>query len=408
MRANEVTMSFSYAVLGSGMQGTAAAYDLGRHGEARDLLLLDRDAESVQCAAQRLRALLPGIAVEARTCDASDGAVLAKALDGVHGVFSALPYAFNLAAAGAAVHAGASFCDLGGNTAVVRATLELDALAKARGVSVIPDCGLAPGLGNVLAACAVGRLRHAQHVRIYCGGLPQHPQPPWDYKLVFHIGGLTNEYMGNAEVLRDGRLQEVPTLSELESVDFPAPVGRAEAFTTSGGTSTACETFRGRLQSYQYKTVRYPGHCEKVRAVRDLGLLDLVPVQVRGVSVVPRDLFHVVAAPRLAHPEDGDLVVLRAEAFGPSAKAGEPVEWQRFDLLDIADARTGATPSASAGFSAMERCTAFPAAATLHLQVKGAVPPGATTSERLSVVETLLAAVRLRGLDIRESCSSAR
>ncbi|MSR74213.1 MAG: hypothetical protein EXS14_01915 [Planctomycetes bacterium] len=386
-------MRFHYAVLGSGMQGTAAAYDLGLHGEAASVLLLDRDSDGLSRSADRLRALLPQLQVRTVACDAANSTALGAALHGVQGVFSALPYSFNPAAARAAVEAGASFCDLGGNTAVVRATLELDALAKQRGVSVIPDCGLAPGLGNVLAACALGRLRNAKHVRIYCGGLPQHPQPPWDYKLVFHIGGLTNEYMGFAEVLRDGRLQQVPTLSELERVAFAAPLEQAEAFTTSGGTSTACATFLGRLDSYEYKTVRYPGHCEKVRAVRDLGLFDLDPVLVRGVSVVPRDLFHVVAAPRLAHPEDSDLVVLRAEAYGAD-------ESLRFDLLDLADACTG--------FSAMERCTAFPAAATLHLQVSGAVPAGATTSERLTVLEPLLAAVRKRGLDIRESSGAAR
>lgn len=387
-------MTRTYAVLGSGMQGTAAAFDLGKHGGASGLVLVDRDAAAVEHACERIRRLLPGVSVEARVTDASDEAALKRSLEGVAGVFSGLPYGFNPGAAAAAVAVGAHFCDLGGNTEVVRKTLALDGAAKARGVSVIPDCGLAPGLGNVLAAALLQRLPQAHTVHIRCGGLPRNPRPPLNYMLVFNIGGLTNEYMGEAEFLRGGERVSLPTLTECEELEFAAPVGKAEAFITSGGTSTAPETFEGRLQNYDYKTVRYPGHHAQLQALKALGILDLEPVRVGQVSVRPRDLFHAVAAPRLLpRPGDTDLVVLRAEALSDAGGL-------RLDLLDFADTATG--------FSAMERTTAFPAAATLAFQVEGRVPAGATTSERLACVGDLVQAVRGRGLDIRESKIPAR
>jgi lysine 6-dehydrogenase len=387
-------MSRAYAVLGSGMQGTAAAYDLARHGGATELVLIDREEHALEHALERIRKLIPTLSVTGRIADAADTSALRRAVDGVAGVFSGLPYGLNPGAAAVAVDVGAHFCDLGGNTDVVRRTLALDHAAKKRGVSVIPDCGLAPGLGNVLAAALLQQLPGAHSVHIRCGGLPRYPRPPLNYMLVFNIGGLTNEYMGEAEFLRDGQLISVPTLSECEGLEFPTPVGKAEAFVTSGGTSTAPETFASRVRNYDYKTVRYPGHCAQLQAIKALGLWDLEPVTVGGATVRPRDLFHALAAPRLLpRPGDTDLVVLRADVL--SAERG-----LRLELLDFADSATG--------FSAMERTTAFPAAATLAFQVEGRVPVGATTSERLACVGELVDAVRARGLDIRSLPIAAR
>jgi lysine 6-dehydrogenase len=153
-----------------------------------------------------------------------------------------VPYFLNPGLARASIDAGASFCDLGGNTAIVAEELALDALARARGVSVVPDCGLAPGMANTLAAYLIERTHVPRAVHIRVGGLPERPRPPLDYMLVFAIEGLTNEYTGEAIVLRDGKITRIPTLDEVESLEFPAPVGRCEAFKTSGGSSTCPET----------------------------------------------------------------------------------------------------------------------------------------------------------------------
>jgi lysine 6-dehydrogenase len=382
-------MSWTAAVLGAGRQGVAAAYDLVLHGGARRVLLFDQDEGRAVTAAARVDALIGRPVAAGQGLDAREGPALARALAGVHGVLSALPYPLNPLAAAAAIQAGAHFADLGGNTAIVRRTLELDSVARARGVSVLPDCGLAPGLGNVLATCALERLADPRGARILCGGLPEDRTLPLGYKLVFHVGGLLNEYSGEAEVLRGGRLVRIPALGEVEPVDFPPPLGVLEAFATSGGTSTACETWKDRLESYEYKTLRYPGHAAVMRGLRDLGLFDTRPVVVGGHSIVPRDVLHVLCASAFDHPETRDLVVMRVEAWG---RCGERV---RFDLLDRHDPVTG--------FTAMERTTAFPAAATLALQVAGEVRPGASTPERVVPAERLVQESRTRGIALQES-----
>src|SRR5439155_23354530 len=203
------------------------------------------------------------------------------------------------------------------------------------------------------------------------------PRPPVGYRIVFAIDGLTNEYTGSAIVLRDGKIAEVPTLEEVESLEFPPPVGLCEAFTTSGGTSTCPKTFAGHLDSFDYKTVRYPGHVEKIRALRDLGLLSEEPVEVRGaagapVAVAPRALVHAVMGPRLTFPGEKDLVVVRVTCRGKDER-GQPVE-RRFELMDFHDERTG--------FSAMERTTAYPAAIVCALLAEVAAPRGAVPLER--------------------------
>ncbi|HYC76395.1 MAG TPA: saccharopine dehydrogenase C-terminal domain-containing protein [Planctomycetota bacterium] len=383
---------FRYGVLGAGMQGCAAGYDLVRRGEGARVTFFDRDPRAARTAADRVNRLLGADVAEAAAVDARDGDSLAAVFAGLDGVLSAAPYALNPVAAQAAVAARACFNDLGGNTDVVRATLALDDAARAAGVSVVPDCGLAPGLGNALAAHLVATTPGARRVRVRCGGLPQTPRPPLGYKLVFHVGGLTNEYTGEAEFLRGGRLVRVPTITELEPMEFAPPVGKVEAAVTSGGTSTAPETFKDRLDSYDYKTVRYPGHWAQIRTLLDLGLLEEAPVDVDGRPVRPRDVFHAVVAPRLRFPDDKDLVVLRVECDGVSG--GRPTT-RRLELYDVHDDATG--------FTAMERTTAFPAAAVLHFQVSGRIPHGAHPGERVLPGAEYLEAVRARGLSIAES-----
>jgi lysine 6-dehydrogenase len=392
----------SYAVLGAGRQGTAAAYDLGRFAGAAEVRLLDQNAAAAAAAAARVNALCGRDVAAAGVIDARDPAKVALSLRGVDGVLSAVPYFLNPALARASIEVGASFCDLGGNTAIVREELALDEPARAKGVTIVPDCGLAPGMANTLAADLVERLvARPREVAIRCGGLPQRPQGPLGYQLVFAIEGLTNEYMGHAIALRGGKIVEIPTLAEVEAIDFPPPVGRCEAFTTSGGTSTCPETYAGRLESYDYKTVRYPGHVEKVRVLRDLGLFDLEPIDVDAQGgrqrVAPRALVERAIAPRLSFPGEPDLVVLRVTCRGDDA-AGRPIE-VAYDVLDFQDEKTG--------FSAMERTTAFPAAIVLAHVASGAAPRGAIPLEKAMSGEVFVRELVRRGIPLRATTSHA-
>jgi len=148
---------------------------------------------------------------------------------------SAVPYFFNLSLAEAAVESGVHFCDLGGNNRIVAAEFALDAKAKEAGVTLIPDCGLAPGLVNILAVGAIDGLEAVKSVEIRVGGLPQKPHPPLDYQIVFSPHGLLNEYMEPATVIQNGKVAEVPSLTGWEEIAFVPPYDRLEAFHTSGG-----------------------------------------------------------------------------------------------------------------------------------------------------------------------------
>ncbi len=387
--------TYRYAVLGAGRQGTAAAYDMARFGDAASVVLLDFDQDRAAQAARRVNELVRGDVARAAKVDVRDHASVVRALTGVHAALSAVPYTFNLALTRASIEAGCSFCDLGGNTQIVLEQWTLDAEAKKKKVAVVPDCGLAPGLANVLAAYVKARLDRCHSIKMRCGGLPQKPKPPLGYKLVFNIGGLTNEYFGRAHVLRGGKLQEVETFSELETLDFPDPVGRCEAFVTSGGTSTVPRSFEGEVDELDYKTVRYPGHFEKFKVLKDLGLLELEPVEVDGVPVVPRKVFHRVAAPRIDFPEDKDLVVLRVEAEGTAQ--GKPLR-VCMDVLDFHDDATG--------FTAMERTTGFPAAMVAEELARGHVEPGVKPLESKALDHTLLVEdLGRRGIRVTETLS---
>jgi lysine 6-dehydrogenase len=398
------SMTTTYVVLGAGRQGTAAAKDLLEFDAEAAVRLADRDADLARMAAARVNDLLGRAAATAHALDVRDEGALGKLLGGAKAVLSAVPYMLNLALARAAVEAGASFCDLGGNTEIVNQELALDARARARGVSVVPDCGLAPGMANTLAARLIERLDgeggRARHVRILCGGLPEQPRGVLGYQLVFAVEGLTNEYAGKAQYLRGGRVVEVDTLEEVEAVDFP-PVGPLEAFTTSGGTSTCPYTYEGRLETYEYKTLRYPGHVEKLRLLRDIGFLDLDPVGVSApgagdasarADVAPRAMLNEMLRRRLPSGEP-DLVLLRVTCSGQDAR-GRPVE-MAYELVDRQDPETG--------FTAMERTTAYPAAIVCAFLASGDAPRGAIPLERAVPGDLFIRELARRGLPLIEA-----
>lgn len=365
-------MSYHYVILGAGHQGVALAYDLALNCEAQRVTLIDVNAAACARAVERLRDLLPAHSqlFAAATGDVSRIDTIAPHLEGASVVVSAAPYRFNVDLTDAALAARASFCDLGGNTEVVRQQLARHGRAVAAGVSIVPDCGLAPGLGNTLAAHALATLDEPQEIHVRCGGLPERPVGPLGYKLVFNFDGLINEYSGVAHYLRDGQPLDVPALTELEEIEFAPPLGRCEAAATSGGTSTCPETFRGRLRAFDYKTVRHPGHFAIVRALFALGCFETRVSLPDGTHITPRDVLRRLLEQRLSFPDVPDVVVLRCTALG--RHRGQTLRRQ-YDLLDFADPHTG--------FSAMQRATAFPAALVAYTLARRRVAPGARPLE---------------------------
>jgi lysine 6-dehydrogenase len=389
-------MSFTYAVLGAGRQGVAAAYDMVRFGDARAVVLADRDGTLGAVAADRVNRLTGSTLASAAQIDVADIRELVAFLQPFDALLSAVPYVFNPAVTRACVASRTPMCDLGGNTDVVWSQLALNREALATGVSIVPDCGLQPGMGNTLAVHAMGQMSHPQEVRIWVGGLAQEPRPPFDFLLTFNVEGLTNEYDEMSLVIRDGARVALPAFESLEEIHFPAPVGRCEAFLTTGGTSTCPWTFEGKLRTYVEKTVRYPGHMATFRAFRDLGLFGRQPVQASGVPVAPRDLYHALLQPRIDFPEDRDLVVLRVRCDGEDSGRAKSVT---LDLMDFYDPETG--------FRAMERTTGWPASIVAQMQARGLVQPGAAPLETAVPPGPFLAELGKRGFNMTETVTES-
>ncbi|MET0649001.1 MAG: saccharopine dehydrogenase C-terminal domain-containing protein [Pyrinomonadaceae bacterium] len=377
-------------VLGAGRMGLGAAYDLAHNSPGVELVTVaDVDEGRARAVAETVR----DERVRAAQVDVEDRARVVELMRSHDAALSCVTYFHNLQLARAAVEARTHFCDLGGNNAVVDAELALDEEARAAGVNVVPNCGLAPGMVSVLAAHGAVRFERLDEIHIRVGGLPQNPRPPLDYQIVFSVEGLINEYVERARVIREGRLAEVESMTELESLDFPAPFGRMEAFQTSGGTSTLPETFLGKVRELDYKTIRYPGHCERFKLLIDLGLASSEAVEAGGVSVAPRKLLGELLYRHL--PADGpDLVFIRLEFVGRLAAGGE--SRLRYDIIDRFDPRTG--------LSAMQRTTAFPASIVAQMMARGETTRrGAVPQEHCIPSDAFVAELARRDIRIDES-----
>ncbi len=378
-------------VLGAGLQGSACAYDLLQNPAVTQVRLADLHFDHLPS----FLAPLSGPRLLPTPLDVRDREAVLAVMRESDAVMSAIPYYFNLQLAECAVEAGVHFCDLGGNTEIVFRQKALAPNAAQKGITIVPDCGVAPGMVNILAEHGIRQLDAVDSVRIYVGGLPQQPEAPLNYQIVYSLEGVLDYYTTLSWVVREGKREQVVALSERETVRFPHPVGDLEAFHTAGGLSTMAWRYEGKIPTMEYKTLRYPGHAEIMETIRALGLLDLKPVDVKGQKVVPRDLFVSVVGPLLTKPKGKDILALRVTVSGK--KGGKPATRQ-FDLIDRYDEKHG--------ISAMMRTTGYSLSITGQMQVRGEVtPPGVWTPDECMPAEKYIAELRKRGMDVRETAS---
>jgi lysine 6-dehydrogenase len=244
---------------------------------------------------------------------------------------------------------------------------------------------------SVLATHGAARFDSVDEVHIRVGGLPQDPQPPLDYQLVFSVEGLINEYIEVARVIRGGKITEVDSMTEVEDLSFEnfPPL---EAFQTSGGTSTLPETFLGKVKELDYKTIRYAGHCDKFKAMIDLGLCSSDEIVHENRKITPRRVFADLLERHL--PADGpDYVLVRLEFVGTEDGSSKRL---RYDIVDKQDEQTG--------LSAMMRTTSFPSSIIAQMMAKGDVQMrGATPQEKAIDPEKFVAELARRDILIHES-----
>ena len=375
-----------YLVLGAGQQGRAVAFDLLRDSDA-EIILSDRDPDALE----DVLSWLDDPRVDVEPIDAGNREEVQAVMEDADVTISALPYAYNLQLTADAISAGCHLIDLGGNNAIVQAQLEYDMEARQAGVTVIPDCGLAPGLAVYLAYDAAQRMTRVDTLKIRVGGLPQKPQGELEYMITFNIEGLLNEYSEPCVVLRSGQMMQVDPLTEMERINFPEPWGELEAFNTSGGLSTLPQSLGHKIENLDYKTIRFPGHAAKMRAFYDLGLFSREAKMTPHGPVVPREELARMIAETCDYPE-ADAVLCRIVVQG--TRGSVPV-MSRTQIIDRFDKENGIT--------AMMRMTAYPASILATMLARGEIKErGVVPGERCIPMDEFRAELKHRDIHLEE------
>lgn len=363
-------------VLGSGIVGAAAVWDLVRRGHR--VTVADADAEAAANIAEAHGA-------HALQLDAADTAALLTTLDRHDIVVSAIPYRYGMTVASAAAATRTNYVDFGGNPAVVAAQKHLQEEAEDAGIMIVPDCGLAPGLANVIAEDLIASAEPGpiESIQIRVGALPQEPSGFLNYQIAFSPAGLINEYAEPCEIIEGGSYTTVDPLSRFESVEWER-WGPLEAFSTAGGTSTMPDRHEGRVERLEYKTLRYPGHGEAFRAMRELGLFDETVRSIGTAAVAPRDLL-IETMDRTLPRGAPDVVLVRVWREQHGSRS----------TVEIVDTEQG-------GFSALARTTAFPATALADLMMRESVhEPGVSTMNEAVSGDLLLRELEAVGIEAK-------
>jgi lysine 6-dehydrogenase len=384
-------MTKRYAIIGSGRQGTSAGYDIARFGNAEQILMIDVDEVQAVEAAGRVNRLIGAEIARSVMLDVENREALMNSLkeNKIDAFLSATPYRFNLMLTQTAIATGVGMTDLGGNSDVIQGQRKLSSQAAEKGISIVPDCGMGPGMTTTLAMYAMELLDETEEILIWDCGLPYHPEEPWKYALTFDFNGLINEYHGDCLYIRNGEITQVPVLGEMEELEFPEPIGQLEGFTTAGGLTTAVETFEGKLQTLQNKTLRYPGHYDQLKLMQQLGLFEESEIQVAGTTVVPRKVLQTMWEPQIrADQTIEDFALIRALARG--MKQGQRCEVQ-VDFLCDSDSATG--------FTAMEISTGWHAAIFTQAVARGEVAKGVIPIERAMTGQAFVREAEKRGFE---------
>ncbi len=373
-------------IIGSGQMGKGAAYDLVKYDSVEQVLLGDIDIGSAETLAKEV-----GPKAEAVSLDARNHGQLVKFFKGVDSVISAVSYTVNVLHTEVAIETGTHMCDLGGGWTIVEKQLELNDQAKDAGITVVPDCGLAPGMVSVLTRKGIEYFDRPESVKIRVGGLQQEPRPPLNYSLIFSVEGLINEYVEQCVTLREGKIVMEDPLVGFEEIVFPEPYGKLEAFNTSGGTSTLPHTYLGKVKELDYKTIRYPGHGHKMWCIMKLGLMDSKPVEIDGAKIKPRRVLETLLEKHLP-PTGKDVTLIRTTIEG-----WKGTEWRKveYEVIDLFDEETGLT--------SMMRTTSFPAAVTAMMMADGRIQDrGVLTPERCIPPDIFIQELKERGINIKQ------
>jgi len=323
-------------VLGAGLMGPVIARNLVESREVTAVTIADMDKGRLH----RAQDWIASKKLSTKELNVSDEKAAVKTFKGFDVLCVALPPHLSIPTNKAALEAGVNTVDLWFDPSM----LDLDKALKKKKMFLIPGCGVAPGLTNILAGNAASRLDTVDDIHLLVGGLPVKPEPPLEYKVVFSLEGVWEEYTVKCPIYRDGKLIEADALDGLEAVEFPEPFGKMEAFYTSG-LATLLYTMKGKVKNMEEKTIRWPGHAEKIKLLRFMGFLNTDQIKVDGTPIEPRKFTSTLLGPmlHLDTSKERDVTLLRVIVTG--AKASARVTYT-YDMIDYFDEKAGVTSMA--------------------------------------------------------------
>ncbi|MFQ6070923.1 MAG: saccharopine dehydrogenase C-terminal domain-containing protein [Candidatus Aminicenantales bacterium] len=345
-----------FLVLGAGKMGVALARDLISSSPKNWVTLVDVNSDHLKKAQNFIRS--ERLITLQRNVE--DSAQMDELFQGHDVAVAALLHKHSLMALEAAVRNGVHLVDVVGEKPLER--LAYGNKAEEKNITVIPGCGLAPGIDNICVGRGVRLLEETERAIIYVGGNPLKPKPPLKYNVLYAAESLLSFYQRKAFVLRKGRVKEVEPLSGIETVSFPPPFLNMECFYTDG-LSSLLYSMKGKIKKeLAEKTVRYPGHARVVRMLKRCGFFSREPIQVGKQKVIPLEFTAAFLESKYALGEEGDVTLMRVEVSGK--KSGES-RTHVFELLDFYDPETRTT--------SMARSTAFPASIAAQMIASGEI-----------------------------------
>jgi len=350
------------SILGSGLMGSEIAVDILASKKTDEVIVVDSNASRLEELKRKARQRLPDTLsskLSVYKCDiVSNRGELLKILKRSDTAIGALPHSVADLAVASAIEAGINYVDLIYSWRASDSYAEVDKKAKNKNITIIPACGLAPGLSNIIARKAVKDVGgEADRLTIYVGGIPEKPEPPLEYKIVFSLDSVIEEYTRDALVVRDGKIAFLPALSEVELVTFTSIRGKFEAFVTDG-LSTLPNTVKAHNMTE--KTVRWVGHAKKISMLSELGLFSEEEIDIGDkCRISPRKIMSSLLSDRLAMKEnDRDMTLLKVVANKGDRQSV-------YEMVDRYDERTHTT--------SMARTTSYPASIVAQFLLEGKI-----------------------------------
>ena len=372
-------MSKRITVLGAGMVGSVIAEDL--HDSEFAVSIADVSNTALSRIAERSQGN-----ITIQNVDCSDAGAIAECIKDADVVVGALPSWLGLCALKTVIESKKPYCDI---SFMAEDPRELHERACSHGVPCVVDFGVAPGMSHLLCAHIDDLLDSCEMLDIVVGGLPVERKWPWEYKAPFSPRDVIEEYIRPARIVEQGKIVARPALSEVELLELPG-VGTLEAF-NSDGLRTLCDTLT--VPNMRERTLRYPGHAEMMKRLRDSGFFNTTPIQCGDQEIIPLDMTAKMLIESWKYePKEADLTVMRVSGEGYKGDTQVAVS---FDLLDYYDSGLDQ--------SSMARTTGFPAASVARMLADGTITepgvhPPETFGSNHTVVHRILSELEERNV----------